>query len=78
MEYSWTIRKDDRMLVDIQHNDTIIMTIYVGEIMEYVGRKDIMDHVRVCDKTPWLTKWLTPTEIAVRKTFNTINQYDNT
>ena len=71
-QYSWVIRKDDSMLIDIFHNDQRVMSINVGEAMEAIGRKRIMQHVRTCDNTPWLSRWVTDEERAVHKTFNTI------
>lgn len=34
-----------------------IMTLFGGEIIESLGRKFVVQHVRNCDRSPWLKKW---------------------
>jgi hypothetical protein len=65
-EYSWDFRKNDPMMIDIKLNNELLFSIYVGEIIESAGRKHVMKHVKVCEDTPWLSKWHTKT--------NTINK----
>ena len=56
-EYSWTLDPNDPMRLLVKHNGQKIMSIFVGEIIESAGRHNVMDHVLVCDNTPWLTEW---------------------
>lgn len=54
---SWTVSEKDPMIVEIRYNGVRAMSFFLGEAMESAGRKEIMKHVRECDKSPWLTKW---------------------
>ena len=38
-------------------NDLPVLRISVHEIIEFAGRKLIMDHVRECDRSEWLVEW---------------------
>lgn len=55
--YSWDIRKDDPMMIDITLHDELLFSIFVGEAMEIIGRDLIMQHVKACEDTPWLKHW---------------------
>ena len=56
-DYSWTMDEHDKMIIVIKHNGHRIMSLFLGEAMESAGRKNIMKHVKECDRTPWLHKW---------------------
>lgn len=55
-DYSWTIDPGTD-IIKISYKGVVIMRIYLGEAMETAGRKIIMDHVRECDRSPWLPHW---------------------
>lgn len=55
--YSWGMDENKPMTIVIKKDGRRLFSIYVGEVMESVGRKEIMKHVRECDRTPWLKKW---------------------
>jgi hypothetical protein len=44
------------------------MRIFVGEAMECAGRKAVMQHVKECDRSPWLPRW----KEDYHKTFNAL------
>ena len=56
-EYSWEIDPADRMMIRIKHRGARLFSIFLGEAMESAGRKNIMAHVKECDRSPWLNKW---------------------
>jgi len=57
MEYSWDLDENDPMIINVFHNGKKVMCLFIGEAMESAGREAIMEHVRVCDSTPWLKNW---------------------
>ena len=57
MVYSWDNDKENPMSINIMHNGVIVMHFFLGEAMEGAGRKNILDHVKECDNTPWLKEW---------------------
>jgi hypothetical protein len=54
-EYSWDITAP--MVITITHFGKEIMRISANEIIESCSRKDVLNHVRECDNTPWLKRW---------------------
>lgn len=54
---SWSPNENDIMILDIKYNGVTVMKISVHEVIESAGYNNIMDHVRVCNQTPWLHKW---------------------
>ena len=57
LEYSWDNDKEHPMRINIMRNGVIVMHFFLGEAMESVGYKNIMNHVHECNNTPWLKKW---------------------
>jgi hypothetical protein len=45
------------MRIIIMYDGHRIMELSIHEAMEFAGRKNIMAHVRECDRTPWLSRW---------------------
>ena len=61
-ELSWGI--DEPMRISIKYNDTTVMKISIYEVIESCRRKDVMSHVKECDRTPWLKNWGAADEIV--------------
>lgn len=57
LEYTWDMDNNDPMIIVVKHNGQVVQRIFLGEAMEYAGRRNVMRHVAECDKTPWLTNW---------------------
>jgi hypothetical protein len=51
------------MIIGIKHNGVVVMKISVCEVIESNPRKLVMNHVRECDRTPWLKHWGADDEI---------------
>lgn len=56
-EYGWDLDSNDKMIIVIKRHGVRVMSLFLGEAMESAGRKNIMKHVKECDKSPWLKKW---------------------
>lgn len=56
-DYSWDLDPTDKMRIVIKHRGLRVMSLFLGEAMKSAGRKNIMDHVRECDRSPWLHNW---------------------
>lgn len=56
-EYGWDLDEKDKMIIVIKKNGVRVMSLFLGEAMESAGRKNIMKHVRECDRSPWIKKW---------------------
>jgi hypothetical protein len=56
-EYSWDIDSDDRMVIIIKHYGKQLFRISLCEAIESSSRKQVLAHIRECDKTPWLKRW---------------------
>ena len=56
-ELSWTINDPNDMLIVIQYQGYPVMTISMAEAIESCSRKKILNHVKECDRSPWLTRW---------------------
>ena len=66
-EYSWDIDEADPTIINIFHNKTKVMKIYIGEAMEAIGRQRIMNIVDNCDNSPWLLYWKNGTLLCSAK-----------
>jgi len=60
----WDVMPDEPMMVGIwltkaarDANEAPAMRMFVGEIIENAGRKGVMQHVKECDRSPWLRSW---------------------
>lgn len=53
---SWNIEKDS-MIVEIKYSGKTIMSFFLGEALEVVGRKEIMKHIKEIENTPWIYSW---------------------
>lgn len=60
--HSWDI--DEPMFVSIKCNGVKVLKISICEVIESCKRRDVMRHVRECDRTPWLTNWGADDEIV--------------
>ena len=58
--YEWDV---DNMSIIIKAGLEVVMTISVYEVVESCKRKDIMRHVKECDRSPWLKNWGADDEI---------------
>jgi len=74
-DMSWDVMPDDPMIIGIwlteaarDANEAPAMRIFVGEAMECAGRKAVMQHVKECDRSPWLPRW----KEDYHKTFNAL------
>jgi len=74
-DMTWTVLPDEPMMVGIwltraayDAKEVPAMRIFVGEIMESAGRKGVMQHVKECDRSPWLPRW----KEDYHKTFNAL------
>jgi hypothetical protein len=56
-DLSWNIEPHS-MIIEIKYKGQRVMGIFLGEAMETAGRKAIMEHVRECDGSPWLSHWV--------------------
>lgn len=56
-EYSWINDPKDKMMLVIKKNGVQIFQIFLGEAMEFAGYTKVMEHVRECNKSPWLRRW---------------------
>ena len=57
LEYSWEVDKTDPMMINVMHRGERVLRIFIGEAMEYAGRRNVMKHVAECDRSPWITTW---------------------
>jgi hypothetical protein len=55
-KFGWDL-SEDRMFVKITYDNTIVMTIWIGEIIEGSNRNEMLEHIIECDNTEWLTRW---------------------
>jgi hypothetical protein len=56
-EYTWNLSKKDPMIIEINFNGLRVMSLFMGEAMELAGRHRVMEHVKECDRSPWLRQW---------------------
>jgi hypothetical protein len=56
-ELSWTIDDPDDMLMVIKYQGNKVMTISMHEAIESCSRRKILNHVKECDRSPWLKRW---------------------
>lgn len=56
-ELSWSIDDPTDMLMVIKYQGNKVMTISMHEAIESCSRMKVLDHVRECDNTPWLSRW---------------------
>lgn len=54
-EYSWEI--EEPMVITVRRYGTQVMQMSIHEIIESCSRKDVLQHVAECDRTPWLRRW---------------------
>jgi len=59
--YEWDV---DDMIITVKAGMDVVMTISVAEVIESCRRKDIMRHIKECDRTPWLKNWGAADEIV--------------
>ena len=52
---SWEI--EEPMRITIRYHGNAVMKISVCEVIESNPRKLVMNHIRECDRTPWLKNW---------------------
>lgn len=55
--YSWDLDPKDKMVVVIKLDGERVMSLSLYEAIESAGRKNIMEHVKECDRSPWIHKW---------------------
>jgi hypothetical protein len=56
-ELSWTIDDPNDMLMVIQYQGHPVMTISMAEAIESCSRNKVLNHVKECDRSPWLERW---------------------
>jgi hypothetical protein len=56
-ELSWTIDDPNDMLMVIKYQGNKVMTISMHEAIESCSRRKILNHVKECDRSPWLEQW---------------------
>ena len=61
-DLSWDI--EEPMYITIKYHGNSVMKISVCEVIESNPRKLVMNHVRECDRTPWLKHWGADDEIV--------------
>ena len=61
-ELTWDI--DEPMRISIKCNNATVMKISIYEVIESCRRKDVINHVKECDRTPWLKNWGAADEIV--------------
>ena len=64
---TWQNRKYDPMTIDVNVNG-VTFSIFLGEAMEYAGRKLVMEHVKHCDGQKHLVRWNAKQAKPKRKT----------
>lgn len=52
---SWVY--EEPMTIVIKYDGKIAMKLSMHEAMESAGYANIMEHVRECNRTPWLKRW---------------------
>jgi hypothetical protein len=53
-EVSWSV---DEEVIRVMYQGSTIIRISMHEAIELCGRAAVMQHVKECDSTPWLTQW---------------------
>ena len=63
----WDLMPNNRMsvgvwktLADKRAGREPAMRFFLGEAIENAGRKNVMKHVKECDRSPWLPNWAEP------------------
>ena len=56
-DISWNIEDPNDMRIVIKYQGKQVMTIGMYEAIESCSRAKVLDHVRACDRTPWLKRW---------------------
>jgi hypothetical protein len=56
-DYSWDMDPDDRMKILIKYKGKKLFSISLCEAIESSDRRRVLDHIRECDRTPWLKRW---------------------
>lgn len=55
--YTWDIDDEDRMFIRICHGKQLLFRIFVGEVLDFVGRNKIEEHIREIENSPWIKSW---------------------
>lgn len=53
-KFSWTT---EGSRVIIKYDGVRVMSLFIGEVMESVGRPFCVGHIKECDNSPWLDEW---------------------
>ena len=55
----WNIDHPDSMIITIRDGSTnkSLLTISIAEVIESSSRARILQHIKECDNTQWLTRW---------------------
>ena len=56
-EWAWNIHPTDPMSIVIYHWSRPVMSLFLGEAIESTSRNAVLQHILICDRTPWLTRW---------------------
>lgn len=56
-EWAWNIHPTDPMSIVIYHWSRPVMSLFLGEAIERTSRNAVLQHILICDRTPWLTRW---------------------
>jgi len=56
-EYSWEIWEEDRSYIQIKKHNQVLFKIFVGEVIDFVGRDVIETHIAEIEKSPWIKAW---------------------
>jgi hypothetical protein len=56
-DLSWDIEDPKDMTIVIRYQGKQVMALSMYEAIEGCSRKAVLDFIKECDNTPWLTRW---------------------
>lgn len=55
--YGWEIDGMDASYIKIMKGNSLLFRIFVGEVLDTVGREIIETHIKEIENSPWIDKW---------------------
>ena len=56
-DLSWDIEDPEDMTIVIKYQGIKVMALSMCDAIEGCSRKAVLDHIKECDRSPWLTRW---------------------
>lgn len=56
-EWAWGIHPTDDMFIVVYHWSKPVMKMFLGEAIEQSSRRRVLQHIKACDNSSWITKW---------------------